>query len=412
MLRLKLHLITQIALLGVYIAGMTVPAGQAYSNVLNARGYTLDSRASGRQAVGQSSQKHDFYVAMNGNDASDGSQAHPWATITHAGKIVGPGATVHVLSGTYNERVVTSASGTASARIKYVSERKWRAVISPAAHGSITWQNSGDYADIDEFEIAGSDCNGIGLAGSHQRAIGNNVHNAATGCSNSSGGSAINDYSYTSEDNDIVGNYVHDVGIGDPLCGQAGHRTVQGIYQSNRGGHIENNVAAHNCVFGIQLWHAATHATIVNNTVVYNRGGGIIVGTGDAPCNTGGCPGGDDYTVVRNNIVAFNGNPELKGWGIVESSGDVGTHNQYSHNLGYQNVSGDFALAHHLLCDNCIQGKNPAFVNAEGDDFRLTATSPARGGGTRRDAPEMDFDNKTRLQVGAVDIGAYEPNGN
>ena len=44
-----------------------------------------------------------------------------------------------------------------------------------------------------------------------------------------------------------------------------------------------NNVVIHNCVYGIHLWHAAGHATIVNNTVAYNLGGGMLIGTGDAP---------------------------------------------------------------------------------------------------------------------------------
>jgi hypothetical protein len=356
----------------------------------------------------QSPKSLDFYVVFDGKDANDGSRMHPWATITHAAKVAGPGATVHVLPGTYDESIVTTVSGTAEARIKYVSERKWRAVISPATHGSFVWQNTGDFTDIVEFDVAGTDCNGIALGGSHQRAVGNNVHNRADGCADRNGGSGIADYSYTSRDNDIVGNYVHDVGIGDPLCAQAGHRGVHGIYQSNAGGHIENNVVVHNCVFGIHLWHAATHATIVNNTVAYNLGGGILVGTGDAPCNTSGCPGGDDFTIVKNNIVAFNGNPQSKGWGITESSGAVGIHNQYSRNLSYQNVSGDFALSHHLMCRNCIENKDPGFVSPSAGDFHLARTSPAVGDGTKDDAPQMDFENATRARKGTVDIGAYE----
>ena len=364
-------------------------------------------QSSGGQTNSRSQRPADFFVGPAGKDSNDGSQTHPWATITYAGKVASPGSVIHVLAGTYNERVVTTANGTPDARIKYVSERKWRAVIAPAAHGSVVWLNSGDYTDIDDFEIAGTDCNGIDLVGSHQRAIGNNVHNAADGCSNSSGGSAIADGNYKSEDNNIIANYVHDVGVGDPLCAQTGHRTIQGIYQSNRGGSIVNNLVVHNCVFGIHLWHAATHATIINNTVVYNLGGGILVGTGDAPCNEGGCPGGDDYTVVRNNIASFNGNPILKGWCITESSGDVGIHNQYSNNLTYQNASGDFAVEHHLICEDCIQGKDPGFVDPFSGDFHLKADSPARARGSDRDAPRADIDNNS-ITGSLIDIGAYQ----
>jgi hypothetical protein len=350
----------------------------------------------------------DYFVASDGKDSNDGSQMHPWATITHAAKVAGPGATVHVMPGTYREVIVTAASGTLDARVKYVSEKRWRAIIAPETPGTFVWQNTGDYTDIIGFDLSGAPCNGIGLGGSHQRAIENNVHNSGTGCSNSHGGSGINSYAFTASDNDIIANYVHDVGADDSLCGDTGHRTVQGIYQSNRGGHIVENLVVHNCVFGIQLWHAATNGSIINNTVVHNLGGGILVGTGDAPCNTGGCPGGDDYTIVRNNIVAFNGNPQLKGWGIVESSGDVGIHNQYSNNLSYQNASGDFAFNHHLTCENCIEGKDPGFIDASSGDFHLQRTSPAVGHGIKRDSPETDFDNEKRLQSETVDIGAFE----
>lgn len=403
MLRLTVRFRIEMAAFLLFLVCVALSGRSAYTQ---SPPVTVQSAAVQRQA--QSRQSLDFYVAPNGKDSNDGSSTHPWATITHAGKVVGPGATVHVLPGSYSETIVTVASGTDGARIKYVSETKWHAVLSPATHGHFVWQNTGDYTDIDGFDVAGTDCNGIALGGSHQRAISNNVHNSAEGCNDANGGSGIADYSFTAHDDDIIGNYVHDVGMSDPLCAQTGHRGVHGIYQSNAGGHIEDNIAVHNCVYGIHLWHAATHATIVNNTVAYNLGGGILVGTGGAPCNTGGCPGGDDYTIVRNNIVAFNGNPELKGWGIVESSGEIGIHNQYSHNLSYQNVSGDFAFNHHLTCGNCIQGKDPGFVDGPSGDFHLARTSPAIGQGTKRDAPEMDLENTTRARTGVVDIGAYE----
>jgi hypothetical protein len=351
----------------------------------------------------------DVFVTPQGNDAGNGSQQHPWATITHASKMIGPGATVHVAPGHYNEAVVTLVSGTSSARIKYVSEKRWEAVIAPSEGGVFVWKNTGDYTDIVNFEIAGTSCNGIGLGGSYQRAAGNNVHNAADDCNGAHGGSGINDYEYETRDNEILGNYVHDVGIGDALCAQTAHRSIQGIYQSNSGGRISNNIAARNCVFGIHLWHAATHATITNNTVVYNLGGGILVGSGDSPCNTTNCL--NDNTTVRNNIVAFNGNPVLKGWGIVEGGGGggkMGTHNQYSHNLSYQNVGGDFAFENHLVCQNCIVGKDPELANPRGDNFNVGRSSPAVAHGTTADAPSTDYVGKQRT---SADIGAVNGSG-
>jgi Protein of unknown function (DUF1565) len=358
------------------------------------------------RSQGNASGKTNYYVAPQGNDASDGSHAHPWATITHASKMIGQGATVHVAPGNYDENVATEASGTASARITYISDKRWGAVLAPTTKALFVWKNTGDYSDIINFESAGANCNGIGLGGSYQKAAGNNVHNAATGCNDREGGSGMSDYEYQTHDDDIIGNYVHDVGAADRLCGQKEHRRVQGIYQSNAGGHIQNNIVANNCVFGIHLWHAATHASISNNTVLNNRGGGILIGSGDSPCNTTGCPGGNDYTVVRNNIVANNGNPELKGWGIVEGGGAAGVtgiHNVYSHNLSFHNASGDFAFNNRLVCANCVAGKDPMLTAPTSGDFHLQKGSPALGSGTRQDAPQADYDGKPR---NSVDIGA------
>jgi len=61
---------------------------------------------------------HDYYVAKSGSDSSgSGSAQAPWATITHAVSKAGPGDTVYVGSGVYNESVALTASGTASAPI-------------------------------------------------------------------------------------------------------------------------------------------------------------------------------------------------------------------------------------------------------------------------------------------------------
>jgi hypothetical protein len=288
--------------------------------------------------------------------------------------------TIHVAAGAYTEAVDTSATGTPTSRIAYISDTLGGAIINPSGHYGFAWKNTGNYSDIIGFEIAGTRCGGIGLGGSFQSAVSNNVHNTATGCNTSDGGSGINDYDYTTQGNDILKNYVHDVGITEQACGQPKHNYIQGIYQANSGGHVSQNVSANNCGFGIHLWHAATHATIINNTVVGNGSSGIVIGSGDAPCSTTGCPGGNDYTVVHNNIVAYNGNPVSGGWGLGETAQDPGRngpHNEYSGNLSFQNVTGDFYLPGTKPCRNCISGQDPKFVSMNSGDYRLKPDSPA-----------------------------------
>jgi hypothetical protein len=56
-----------------------------------------------------------------------GSQTAPFRTITRAARAAKPSTTVHVAAGTYNESVKTTIHGTATARIRYVSDTKWGA---------------------------------------------------------------------------------------------------------------------------------------------------------------------------------------------------------------------------------------------------------------------------------------------
>lgn len=357
----------------------------------------------------------DLYVSPQGNDKNDGSQAHPWATISHAGSVAAPGARVHVAPGTYRETVVTTASGSPSARISYISDKKWGAIITPEGRPTFAWKNTGKYTDIISFDISGDSCVGIGLGGAFQTAQGNNVHNRAVGCNlNPAAGAGIDSYDYDGHDNDILENSIHDVGIGDNVhCGEAKYRFVHGIYVATRGGHVSSNLVVDNCGYGIHLWHAASHVTITNNTVLRNRSGGIIIGSGDKPCSTTGCEG-NDYTVVRNNIIAYNGNRNLTvpSHGIIEeaaSGGRIGSHNEYSNNLSYQNQGEDFLL-HEKRCENCITGRDPGFVSIPTGNFHLRKDSPARTAGTTRDAPERNYEGKKITASGQVHIGAFGEN--
>src|SRR4030095_2673939 len=54
-----------------------------------------------------------YYVSASGNDANPGTLASPWRHIQYALNHVGPGSTVNVLSGVYNEYVNFPNSGTA-----------------------------------------------------------------------------------------------------------------------------------------------------------------------------------------------------------------------------------------------------------------------------------------------------------
>jgi hypothetical protein len=55
-----------------------------------------------------------YYVATTGNDSNPGTQALPWRHIQYAVDKVGPGSSIYVLGGVYNETVTFHASGSAA----------------------------------------------------------------------------------------------------------------------------------------------------------------------------------------------------------------------------------------------------------------------------------------------------------
>lgn len=305
---------------------------------------------------------------------------------------------MHVAPGTYQGGFSTTASGTASGRIRYISDTKWGAKIVPSSSSSsrVAWDNRGNYVDIDGFDFDGQSgskwTNGVGASGSHNVVKNNHIHHIAdkVACSNQ-GGSAVNtNHYYYGVKNDVIGNVVHHIG-------SSGCRYIQGIYISTDG-NVKNNLVYQIGGAAIHLWHDATNVNIANNTT-FGSGVGIVVGGGGAYHRSGL----NDYTHVVNNVVFDND------YGIVES-GKTGTHNTYTNNLVHQHKNYNWRLLNGLTHTSSITA-DPQFVNylrAGGGDYHLKDTSPAIDKGTKTHAPSTDLDGKVRPQGAAVDIGAYE----
>jgi len=337
------------------------------------------------------------YVSSAGSDNNNGSVSHPWATLNRAARSATPGMTVHVAPGLYNGAVVTPQSGAAYARIRFVSEKKWGALIRSRG-ASVTWTNQGDYVDIVGFDISGDGRGGILNWGSGVRIVANHVHDIPAPQCPGDGGFGIANSNYSGYDDDIVSNVVHDIGDLSRLCAR-----VQGIYHSNLRGQIVNNISYRNQSFGIHLWHAATEVTIANNLVFGNHYGGILIGAGDSPHNGDPAYPADRITVM-NNIVVYN----LNRYGI-EEMGVTGNGNRYLNNLVYKNQNSNLRLGTGRQ-SGTIEA-DPEFVDfqAEGrGDYHLRATSPALRAGYCVNGPKLDIDGRPRSQAGACDIGPYE----
>jgi len=403
----------QISASGVYTAPATNSPMQQTITAHSAADFSKLANATISVTPAVTLSGRQFYISPNGSDSNNGSAGAPWRSFSRADASVQPGDWVHVAVGTYNldnetdGRLKTTSSGTASAHIHYISDQKWGAKLRANVTGnSAVWWNTGDYVDIQGFDISGAGVLGVFNEGSGTRLVGNNVHDVAAGqgCPEF-GGAGLDDGNPNAANDDIIGNWVHDVGEWDVAC-----QRVHGIYHSNRGGHIYNNVTFHNQGWGIHLWHGATAVTISGNTIFGNGYGGILIGavSGEFPSGSGT----DDNTLVTDNIIFRNGlRSDAQGYGI-EEYGDVGWSNHYINNLISQNGPADLNLI-----NNSAQGTinaNPGFINYQDNgsgDYHLQSNSPAVGAGTSQGAPSTDFNNGPRPIGGRWDLGAYELGG-
>lgn len=340
----------------------------------------------------------DLYVATTGSDSNPGTKTRPVKSIARADVLAKPGTVIHVAAGTYKVSapslgsvgIRTSKSGTATARIKFVSDVKWGAKIIVSGTG-ITWDSRGSYVDIEGFDISGTGRHGILASGRNLSMRHNFVHDLTiSGGCNGSGGAAIDTYG-------PVGNVVIDRNIvrniGYRFIGKC--NTVQGIYIANANNVVTNNIVSGVAAVGIQQWHGATSSTIVNNTTFKNKMG-ILLGQGDSGTTTGSA---NNY--VANNIVYDNTT-----YGIVEG-GKMGGNNRYVNNLVARSGTS-------MRVKGSVTGtisSEPLFVsyNATGTgNYKLSRSSPAIDRGTASKAPTVDFAGVARPRGAAHDIGAYE----
>jgi hypothetical protein len=354
-----------------------------------------------------------LYVSPSGRDSNPGTRTAPFATIEKADSVATPGTTVRVLPGIYTwHGVYTRHSGKATAPIIFISDVKWGAKLMPARVSSLShynvWHARGDYVSIIGFDIKGppgvGTFDGIGLEGSYGRIIGNKVHDIDIHATCANGGNGIYIWGHASHDDDIIGNLVYNI-VSAPADSCWEHH---GIYYSQTGGHISNNIVYNvGAGWGIHCWHACSGVTITNNLVFNNKpGGGIVVGGGDAPNYANSQA---DHIIIANNIAINNAGDGIREY---EYPGEhtIGSHNRILNNIVYGNSEGDMVLLEGNSASDTITA-DAQFVNYQqdgGGDYHLNSTSPAIDAGTSVGAPSTDFDGNPRPQGKGFDIGPYE----
>jgi NPCBM/NEW2 domain/Right handed beta helix region len=146
-----------------------------------------------------------YWVAMDGDDAGPGTRDEPWATLQHAADSVGPGATVYVREGVYEQKVDIRASGLPGRPITFAAAPGERVVLDgsslevPAGQNAMIAIDSQRFVTIRGFEITGyrSDASGhvpIGIlvtgAADHIRLADNVVRDMGTTFEGRNGGDA------------------------------------------------------------------------------------------------------------------------------------------------------------------------------------------------------------------------------
>lgn len=329
----------------------------------------------------------DIWVSTTGSNTAAGTQAAPVATITRASELVQPGGSVRVLPGTYNGTISTSKSGTAAARIKFVSDTPYAALLRFNAQNAYCWENSGSYVDVQWFDIAGTGSGGFFNWGSHFTITDNIIHDIGQPTYTSDGGGAIVLHEFNNPVNTVAArNLIYNIANSG---GTTSRQYYQGIYAQHDTSEIVNNVVYACGGGGIHLWHKPVRVLIAHN-IVAGCGDGIVVGAGDS---TPATPA--DFISVLNNIAVGN-----TGIGI-DSEGLLGENNIYAYNHSSGNGT-DWRLSGGETHTDDIVAV-PTFVNAAARDYRPAPGSSAIGSAL----PGIVWDTHDRYARVGWDIGPY-----
>lgn len=327
-----------------------------------------------------------LFVSPRGDDGNAGTEAAPVRSLAQAARLARPGTQVVVGAGTYSGTVTTGVSGTASARVAFVSATRGAAKIVGSGGGDAAWLNTGSYVDIVGFDIGGPNEDGLMSEGSFVRLVDNRVHDFR-------GGNCIttaND-GYNLHDIDVIGNVTSGCGSGT---------LDHGIYVSHVRGKIANNISFANAGVGIHCWHACNAMTISNNLVFDNAQDGILIGQGDGPNN--GSVAADDF-VVSNNIAVDNGRDGIR------ETGATGSGNRFLNNLLWNNKSANINLNTGSQTGTMVTDPGLRDLRPDGTgNYRPRPGSPALGSGVHLGAPSTDIDGRARPADGRVDIGVYQ----
>ena len=206
--------------------------------------------------------------------------------------------------------------------------------------------------------------------------------------------------------------------------------TVNPDYYENIDGAVRNCVVMGTRYAGIGMY-AAKNPVIYNNTLVdvaQDGHSGLYFGLTFQDWDPVAKRPSSVNPVIRNNVVVQSGSmndtvveirydDELGGMSGL-SGMPVMSNNRYyvqgatasfEDNRPAYLFSGNLAQwQSHISSDTVSSEGDPQFVNAAGENYQLSFTSPCVDGGTANGAPNTDYNGTARPQGQGYDMGAYE----
>jgi parallel beta-helix repeat protein len=408
-----------------------------------------------------------LYVAKgnaNCSDGGSGTAAQPFCTIKPAASRVVAGQTVLVNSGTYNETVTVSSSGTASAPINFVAAVGATATVTGATTGNANafYISGRSYVTVQGFNVTGTVSDGIvvknssniTIRGNHVSSAGQPVQGKVAKGIRLDGATDSIVATNTVDSNSDYGIYLvgstRDQVVDNRVFANARvfERAASGIrLHSSPSNTISSNVSHDNEDSGIECVTGSNNNLVVNN-VTYNNGDhGIdnLASTGQrvisntvyknvtAGINVEGTSTG---ATIANNISVDNGigSTRTRGDIRVDSASTSGTTMDYD--LVYLSTPDVILIWNSVNYTSLAAFKSatgretrgtqadPKWTSPGGGDFHLTAGSPAidSANSGASGQPSADADGNPRLDDPATpnvgvgpraydDRGAYEFEG-